>query len=83
MKKSVVWKDKKWKTGMRITLDYKNMMADSIGKGYGITLNELEKMAAKAKRIDKVLKQGWKERKIGFFDLPFQGENVNNIKSFA
>src|SRR3990170_6228377 len=68
---------------MRITLDYKNMMADSIGKGYGITLSEMEKMSAAAKRIDKVLKQGWRERRIGFFDLPFQGENVNNIKSFA
>ena len=75
--------DVKWKTGMRITLDYRNMMADSIGKGYGVTLNELEKMAVKTKKIDKVLKQGWKERKIGFLDLPFQGENINNIKSFA
>ena len=83
MKKSPKRKDTKWKTGMRITLDYRNMMADSIGKGYGITLNELEKLATKAKRIDKVLKQGWKERKIGFFDLPFQGENVSKINTFA
>ncbi len=83
MKKNVNWKDPKWKTGMRITLDYRNMMADSIGNGYGITLNELEKMASKAKRIDKVLKQGWKERRIGFFDLPFRGENVSKINAFA
>lgn len=83
MKKAVSWKDVKWKTGMRITLDYKNMMADSIGKGYGITLNELEKMAAKAKRTDKALKKDWRERRVGFFDLPYHGENVNNIKSFA
>lgn len=83
MKKMLDWKDKKWKTGMRITLDYRNMMADSIGKGYGITLNDLEKMAAKGKKIDKVLKQGWKERNIGFLDLPYQGENVDRIKSFS
>lgn len=83
MKKAVNWKDPKWKTGMRITLDYKNMMSDSIGKGYGITLNELEKMAVKAKRADKALKKDWRERRVGFFDLPYQGENVNNIKSFA
>ena len=83
MKKAANWKAAKWKTSMRITLDYKNMMADSIGKGYGITLSEMEKMSAAAKRIDKVLKQGWRERRIGFFDLPFQGENVDKIKSFS
>lgn len=81
--KAANWKDPKWKTRMKITLDYKNMMVDSVGKGYGITLNELEKSAAKAKKIDKGLKQGWKERKTGFFDLPFQGDNVNKIKSFS
>lgn len=83
MKEKINWKDPKWKSRMRISLDYKNMTADSIGRGYGITLNELEKTATKAKRIDKALKQGWKERKIGFFDLPYQGENISNIKAFA
>jgi glucose-6-phosphate isomerase len=83
MQKMLSWKDPKWKDRMRVTIDYKNMMADSIGKGRGITLNELEKMAARVKRIDKALKKGWREGKIGFFDLPYQGENVSKIKSFA
>lgn len=83
MKKTLNRKDAEWKAGMRINLDYKNMMADSIGKGYGILLNELEKMASKAKRIDKYLKDGWRGGRTGFFDLPYQGENVTKIKSFA
>lgn len=83
MKKSDKWKEPKWKTRMRITLDYKNMMSDSIGKAQGITLNELEKSSAAAKKIDKFLKKDWKERRIGFFDLPYQGENVDKIKAFS
>ncbi len=73
------WKEEKWQEGMRISLDFTNIMARAIGKVHGITEEELSGLEARAEEIDRYLQKKREDGELPFFDLPYQKGEVRRI----
>ncbi len=68
----------------RITLDVNHMMADTLGMQYGIAVEQVEAMAAYAKKANQDLQKRRGEGWLGWMELPFnQAEIVNQVEKTA
>ncbi len=56
----------------RVTIDYTNIMSDSVGEEHGITEEELKSAAEAAAAIHQDIEKKREKREIGFLDLPYQ-----------
>lgn len=67
---------------MPITLDYNNMLAPRLGGGHGIDPDRLRTLTARFQTLhaDVEARRG---ADFGFFDLPYAGELIDQIESFA
>jgi glucose-6-phosphate isomerase len=68
---------------MTIQFDEKNLLADVVGKGNGITRAELERSQGKALKALKSFQKASEAGTYGFPHLPFQTELVNSIRKYA
>jgi glucose-6-phosphate isomerase len=67
----------------RIRFDYNNMMAENIGTRMGLTAEELEGYKEAAKKIHADMTKRRKENALPFYELPYNKEIVNSIKTAA
>lgn len=67
----------------RIAFDFANTMADVVGKQHGVTKAELAGVDGKLRDGHTGLAQLRKAGKVAFFDLPYQKENIRQVKSLA
>ena len=68
---------------MSITLDYTNMMADSIGEEYGIRETELEGLKTRTKSIHGDISNRRNHGELPFFDLPADDSTVAEMNALA
>jgi len=70
------------KTGLKITLDFNNLMAESV-QGEGITEQELSGTAERARQILQEMQERRAQGQLPFMDLPYQRGMVKEIKEYA
>lgn len=70
------------KTGLRITLDFNNLMAES-AQGEGLTEQELSGTAERARQILQEMQERRGQGQLPFMDLPYQGSMVKEIKEYG
>ena len=70
------------KTGLRITLDFNNLMAES-AQGEGLTERELSGTSERARQILKEMQERRAQGQLPFMDLPYQGSMVKEIKEYG
>ncbi|HUT84374.1 MAG TPA: glucose-6-phosphate isomerase, partial [Thermodesulfobacteriota bacterium] len=70
------------KTGLRITLDFNNLMAESV-QGEGITEQELSGTAERVRQILQEMQERRAQGQLPFMDLPYQRGMVKEIKEYA
>jgi glucose-6-phosphate isomerase len=68
---------------MNIQFDEKNLLAEIVGKGNGITRMELERAQSKALKALKNLRKDSEAGKYGFPHLPFQAGVIKAIGKYA
>lgn len=68
---------------MLIQFDEKNLLADVVGKGNGISRAELERSQSKALKSLKSFRKASEAGKYGFPHLPFQVDVIKSIVQFA
>ncbi len=68
---------------MKISLDYTNMMADTVGAEYGITDDELQSLHEQTRSIHSQIARRRQQGELPFFDLPSNQEVVSEITSLA
>lgn len=68
---------------MAIKLDFNNMLAPRLGGGKGIDPAELRKLSDRFQEIHADVEERRGAGKLGFFDLPYAGEVVDEIEKFA
>src|SRR5687768_6238057 len=68
---------------MPIKLDYNNMLAPRLGAGRGIEPNRLRELEGRFKEIQKGVDAERASGRLGFFDLPYAGEVIDEIEKFA
>lgn len=66
-----------------ITLNFQNVMADSIGEKDGITIDELNYEIKKTEHFIKQLSEEKAKGKLVFADLPYQDDVASKIVTFA
>lgn len=76
-------KSKDLHDGMRLKLDFSNVLESSIGTEKGITIKAIDNMSDTVRVIDKKLKKDRAEGRLQFMDLPYQEEVVDEIISLA
>ena len=69
--------------GKRISYDYTNLMAASVGTKYGVADRELKSLSAKAKRYAAELADERSKGQLPFMDLPYQRKTVAEVKGLA
>jgi len=70
------------KTGLGITLDFNNLMAES-AQGEGLTERELSGTAERARQILQEMQERRAQGQLPFMDLPYQRGMVKEIKEYA
>lgn len=65
----------------RLILDYNRMLAG--GAGRGIDPQQLEAVAEPFRRVHEAVAERRRSGELGFFDLPYQKQVVEQIRSFA
>ncbi|HSJ24601.1 MAG TPA: glucose-6-phosphate isomerase [Longimicrobiales bacterium] len=65
----------------RLVLDYNRMLAAPDGRGIGV--HQLDEMAASFQQVHAAVAQRRRAGELGFFDLPYQHQVVEQIRSFA
>lgn len=68
---------------MRISLDYTNMMADSIGGDFGVTEEALDAFVEQTKLIHEKIQQQRDRGGLAFYDLPGNSEVVEEVLCLA
>ncbi len=66
----------------RLVLDYNNMLAPRLG-GRGIDPQRLEAMAERFRGAHAEVQRRRESGEIGFFQLPYQGDLVDQVRKFA
>ena len=56
---------------MSVRFDYNAAMTDIVGRGHGVTMQELQGLGNRAKKIHQDLMRRRKSGELGFYDLPF------------
>jgi glucose-6-phosphate isomerase len=70
------------KTGLKITLDFNNLMAESV-QGEGLTEQELSGTAERVRQILQEMQERRAQGQLPFMDLPYQRGMVKEIKEYA
>jgi len=68
---------------MKLKLDYSNVMQTNIGSTHGLSISELQALAAKGKTILKELRTKAASDELGFYNLPSQSSTLDEIESYA
>lgn len=69
---------------MNLRFDYSNIMADNVGEKHGLQKSALENLLPKGKEILANLRQKAKDDVLGFYNLPFQAnEIIDEIINYA
>jgi glucose-6-phosphate isomerase len=68
---------------MNIQFDEKNLFADVVGKGNGITRSEVERAQGKALKALKSFQKSSEAGTYGFAHLPFQADGIKAIGKYA
>ncbi len=68
---------------MSIQFDFSNVMETNIGSTHGLRLDELESLTILGKEIQQDLREKAKSNELGFYNLPYQDELVNEITQYA
>ena len=76
-------KSKDLHEGMRLKLDFRNVLESQVGTEKGITIKAIENMEDTVRVIDKKLKNDRAEGRLQFMDLPYQEVVVDKIISLA
>jgi glucose-6-phosphate isomerase len=67
----------------RISLDYSNLMANTVGSKHGIARAELKSELPRARDISRLLKKQRADGGLGFMELPYQEQLVGEIEGYA
>lgn len=68
---------------MPLKLDYNNMLAPRVGAGRGITPDSIDDLVDRFAEIHADVARRRKEGTLGFFDLPYAGQVIDEIETFA
>ena len=65
------WENKSWTRSMRMMLDFGGMMADAVGRRYGLTVKQIDDMSEPFKIVHQNLKQRRRAGDLPFYELPY------------
>src|SRR5581483_938739 len=68
---------------MNIQFDEKNLLADVVGKGNGISRSEIERSESKALKALTAFRKSSEAGKVGFPHLPFKDQVIKEIVKYA
>jgi len=68
---------------MKLSLDYSNILDSNIEGEDGLALSELENLTGQGAEILTNLRQKAQENKLGFYNLPFEDETIEEILTYA
>lgn len=77
------WKDDEWRRSMRIRLNYRNVLAESVGGVNGISMENLDYMAEIGKKAHKSLCRKRENGELGFMTLPARNELLYDVRGCA
>lgn len=68
---------------MNIKLDYSNIIASNIGSEHGIDFNEIKEFTLSHSKVNDSLEDKINNDTLGFYNLPFNQEVLNDVKTYA
>ncbi len=68
---------------MNVKLDYSNLISTNIGSEHGIEFDEIKKMAESGLIAANALEKKIEDETLGFYQLPFNNELVEEIEAYA
>ena len=68
---------------MEISINFTNMMEDTIGSEHGISEEEIKKLKPKVREIDAQLKEQREKGALPFLNLPYQDDLVKELKALS
>ena len=76
------YQDPKWVADMALSLDYNYAMAELVGE-HGLAAAELTELLPKLTAIDQNMRAGRQSGRLGFMELPYQEQVVQEIKKIT
>jgi glucose-6-phosphate isomerase len=77
------WENKSWTRSMRMMLDFGGMMADAIGRPYGLTEKQIDDMSEPFKIVHQNLKQRRRAGHLPFYELPYDQAALKEVLKTA
>ena len=66
-----------------LRFDYNNALSSAVGAKNGVSIKELKSLEKRSKQIHRDLKKARKDGVMGFYNLPYNKENVKQVKKLA
>ncbi len=68
---------------MPLKLDYSNVMQENLGAEHGLSIQEFEQLLMKGKQVQQNLRKQAEQGELGFYQLPFKKEVIEEVNTFA
>jgi glucose-6-phosphate isomerase len=76
------WSDPSWKQEMRIKIDFNLMMAQQIGKTFGVQDEDIDRLQPAIEEIHRWIEEEREMGRLPFMTLPFDGTTAARVKAY-